>query len=188
MKIIGVIGLNGSGKDEVVNYLNKRYGVSLFSIGDIVREIAFREGIEPTRDNLDGITRKYFTQFGEGYFLKQVVDKIRRNMNSLKAVGISGIRSPQDIDNVRNAFGQNFILIYVYITDSHIRYQRIRHRGSKRDDLTCDDFLKQDQVSEELFHIQEAIKMAEFSISNDGSLEDLHRQVEKLVEEKGLLN
>ena len=77
MKIIGVIGLNGSGKDEVVNYLNKHYNIPLISIGDIVREIASKEGIEPTRDNLDNITRQYFAQFGEGYFLKQIVERIR---------------------------------------------------------------------------------------------------------------
>ena len=53
-------------------------------------------------------------------------------------------------------------------------------RGSKRDNLTYEEFLKQDQVSEELFQIKEAIEMADYSISNNGSLEDLHREVDKL--------
>jgi dephospho-CoA kinase len=47
--VIGVIGLNGSGKDEVVIFLNKTYGVSLISVGDIVWEIAAIERLEPTR-------------------------------------------------------------------------------------------------------------------------------------------
>ena len=53
-------------------------------------------------------------------------------------------------------------------------------RGSKRDKLTYEEFLKQDQVSEELFHIREAIQMADLSISNNGSLEDLHQEIDKL--------
>jgi dephospho-CoA kinase len=185
MKVIGVVGLNGSGKDEVVNYLNKKYGVPLISVGDIVREIASKEGIEPTRDNLDAITKRYFSQFGEGYFVKQVVEKIR--LNKWKVVGISGIRSPKDIAIVKEAFKQDFVLTYVYISDSKVRYERISKRGSKRDQASYEDFLKQDKISQELFHIQDAIKLADYSIPNDGSLEDMHNAIDNLVNEKGWL-
>ena len=186
MKVIGVIGLNGSGKDEVVKYLNQRYSVPLISVGDIVREIAFREGIEPVRENLDNITRRYFSQFGEGYFLKLIIDKIRNN--KWQTAGISGIRSPQDVAVLKDAFKADFILIYVYVTDDRVRYERIHQRGSARDQISYTDFLQQDQVSEELFHIREAISQADYSVSNDGTLEDLHRQIDKLVEEKKLLH
>ncbi len=182
MKVVGVVGLNGSGKDEVVNYLNMRYGIPLFSVGDIVREIAACEGVEATRHNLDLISRRYFAEFGEGYFLKQVVEKIHRNSDSWKAVGISGIRSPHDIKIVEDAFGTDFVLVHVYISDPRVRFERVRRRGSQRDNLTYEEFLKQDSTSEELFQIQEAINLADFSISNDGSLEDLHREIEKLKE------
>ena len=185
MKVIGVVGLNGSGKDEVVNYLNKKYGVPLISVGDIVREIAAKEGIEPTRNNLDSITKRYFNLFGEGYFVKQIVEKIRKS--SWKAVGISGIRSPRDIALVKDAFKQDFILIHVYISDPQVRYQRILKRGSKRDQSTYAEFLKQDDMSQELFHIQDSIKLADYSLPNDGSLEDMHQAVDKLVAGKGWL-
>jgi dephospho-CoA kinase len=181
MKVIGVIGLNGSGKDEVVNYLNRRYGTPLISVGDIVREIAAREGVESTRDNLDAITKKCFAQYGEGYFLKQVIEKIRRQADLWKDVGISGIRSPQDVNLVRQAFGKDFFLVHVFISDDKVRFARIRRRSSQRDNATLEEFIRQDQVSEQLFHIQEAIKMADYSISNDGTLEDLQREIEKLI-------
>jgi dephospho-CoA kinase len=182
MKVIGVIGLNGSGKDEVVKYFHERYGFPLFSVGDIVREIAVREGSELSRENLDAITRRYFAQYGEGYFLKQVVEKIRSNSHSWKAAGISGIRSPQDVKIVRDAFDRDFFLVHVYVSDSRVRFERVRQRGSQRDNITYPEFLKQDEVSQELFHIQEAIRLADISISNDGSLEDLHSEIEKLKE------
>lgn len=185
MKVIGVIGLNGSGKDEVVNYLNKEYGVPLISVGDIVREIAAKEGIEPTRDNLDSITKRYFGQFGEGYFVKQVVEKIRHN--KWKVAGISGIRSPRDIAIIKEAFEKDFILTHVYISDPKVRHERISKRGSKRDQSSYEEFLKQDKISQELFHIQDAIKLADYSIPNDGSLKDIHMAIDKLIKEKGLL-
>jgi dephospho-CoA kinase len=185
MHIIGVVGLNGSGKDEVVKYLNKKHSIPLISVGDIVREIAAKEGLEPSRENLDGITQKYFNRYGEGYFVKLVIEKI--HSSGWKNCGISGIRSPRDIDLVREAFKQDFILIHVYISDPRVRYERIYQRGSRRDELTYAEFLQQDQVSEQLFHISQSIASADYSISNDSTLEDLQREVDRLVKEKKLL-
>jgi dephospho-CoA kinase len=185
VKVIGVIGLNGSGKDEVVKHLNQRYGAPLISVGDIVREIAAKEGIESTRENLDTITKRYFSQFGEGYFLKLVVEKIKQN--NWKTTGISGIRSPKDIKLLKNAFNNDFVLIHVYITDARTRFERIHRRGSQRDKITFEQFLKEDQVSQDLFHIQDAIKMADYSISNDGTLENMHQEIDKLTAENKLL-
>lgn len=185
MKIIGVVGLNGSGKDEVVNYLNKKYDVPLISVGDIVRSIATREGIEPTRDNLDEITKTYFKRFGAGYFVKQVAEKILRE--KWTTAGISGIRSPQDAAILKEVFKLDFVLINVYISDSRERYKRIFKRGSKRDQSTYEDFLRQDKISQDLFHIQDTIKLADLSVPNDGSLEDLHRSIDTLVADKNLL-
>ena len=85
MKVVGVVGLNGSGKDEVVKYLNQKYSVPLISVGDIVRELAAEQGVEATRDNLDALSATCFKKYGEGYFVKQIVTKIRQNKCQLLA-------------------------------------------------------------------------------------------------------
>jgi dephospho-CoA kinase len=185
LKIIGVVGLNGSGKDEVVNYLNKKYNVPLISVGDIVRGLAAQEGIEPTRDNLNAITKTCFKRFGQGYFVKQVAEKILRE--KWTAAGISGIRSPEDAAILKEIFKQDFVLINVYISDSRVRYDRIFKRGTKRDQSTYEDFLRQDKISQDLFHIQDTTKLADYSVPNDGSLEDLHKSIDNLVTHKNLL-
>ncbi len=179
MKIIGVIGLNGSGKDEVVKYLEQKYGIPLISVGDVVREVAAAQGIEPTRDNLDRIVQSYFDKYGAGYFVKQVVEKIRDNR--WPQAGISGIRSPVDIGIVREAFGTGFTLINVYVSSARLRYERVRRRGSRRDDITYADFLRQDAKSEKLFQIREAVAMADYSLANDGTLAELQEQIDRLV-------
>jgi dephospho-CoA kinase len=38
MKIFGAVGLNGSGKDEVVKYPQREYNTPYVSVGDMVRE------------------------------------------------------------------------------------------------------------------------------------------------------
>ena len=52
VRVIGAVGQNGSGKDEVLKYLRSKYGMAFLSTGDVVRDIAAKEGVEPTRDHL----------------------------------------------------------------------------------------------------------------------------------------
>ncbi len=185
MRVIGVAGQNGSGKDEVINHLNSRYHVPSLSTGDIVREIASREGLEPTRTNLQDISERYFHEFGEGHFIRLIADRIRKN--GWEIAGITGIRSPEDIAELKNAFEKDFVLIYVNVRDPYVRYTRSRKRGEERDPDSYERFIRQDKAEEELFHIKDAALLADYSLNNDGPLDDLHRALDNLISEKGLL-
>jgi dephospho-CoA kinase len=185
MKVIGAVGQNGSGKDEVLKYLKARYGVPFFSTGDMVREIAAQEGLEPTRENLHGISERYFQEQGEGCFVRLLAERIRQDKGSV--VGVSGIRSLADVQILRDAFKQAFVLINVAIKNPHERYERMVRRGEGRDPQSYEQFLAQDQSEEELFHIAAAGKQADYVISNDGTLADLHKAIDELVMSKGIL-
>ncbi len=179
MKVIGVAGLNGSGKDQVLKYLNKQYSIPFISVGDIVREVASLEGLALIRENLDMVTEKYFRLHGQGYFLKLVIDHIKRNQWNIS--GISGVRSPDDVALLREAFKHDFILIKVIVSDDRVRFNRMLARGSQRDNLTCEQFLEQDKSSESIFRIRETLQLADAAVSNDGTLEDLYNAIETLV-------
>jgi dephospho-CoA kinase len=185
MKIIGAIGQTGSGKDEVLNHLRNKYGISFKSTGDMVREIAAKEGLEPTRENLQEISERYFREFGRGCFVKLLAEKIKQTGE--KITGISGIRSLDDITVLRSIFGRDFTLINVYISNPQVRYQRMIQRGEGRDPHSYEQFLRNDEAEEELFHLKEAVRNADYYISNDGNLDDLHKEIDKLVSENGLL-
>jgi len=185
MKVIGVIGKNGSGKDEVLKYLRDRYDVPYLSTGDIVRGIAAEEGKEPTRLNLQAISDGYFKERGEGCFVRMVVDKIRQS--GWKVAGISGVRSPRDVDILRGELGKEFVLIFVYVSDPRVRFERMLKRGEGRDAKAYDQFIQQDKAEEKLFGIDKAAAKADYSLSNDGTLEDLHNAIDKLVSKKELL-
>jgi len=186
MRVIGVIGKNGSGKDEVLKYLKEKYGVPFLSTGDIVREIAAREGRTPDRTTLQEISDSYFQKYGKGCFVKMLAEKIRDK--SWPVAGISGVRSPQDVHELRGVLGQSFILIEVYVTSPLVRFERMQRRGAARDTSSYQDFLAQDRAEEQLFHIDEAVRLADYSLPNDGGLEDLHRAIEGLITREGLLN
>ena len=185
MKVIGAVGQNGSGKDEVTKHVHSRYGVPLLSSGDIVREIAATEGLEPTRANLQAISERYFRQSGKGYFMRLIAERIRHNGWDFAA--ISGIRSLEDVAILKNAFGADFILIHVYVTDPRVRYGRMRERGEERDPHTYEQFIRQDDAEEGLFHISEACARADYSLANDGTLDDLHQALDRLISDEELL-
>jgi dephospho-CoA kinase len=185
MKVIGAVGQNGSGKDEVLKYLKARYGVPFFSTGDMVREIAAREGVEPTRENLQAISDRYFKEHGEGCFVRLLAERIRREGTPI--VGISGIRSLVDVQILREAFGKAFCLIQVSVGDPRLRYERMVERGEGRDPHEYEQFLLQDKAEEAIFRVSEAEAQADYAISNDGQLVDLHQAIDRLVTDNAIL-
>jgi dephospho-CoA kinase len=186
VRIIGAVGQNGSGKDEVLKYLRTRYDVPFLATGDMVREIAAKEGLEPTRENLGKISDKYFRAFGKGYFVKLLADKILHS--GWKIAGISGIRSLNDVSILKEIFGKDFILICVTISDPQVRFSRMTKRGEGRDPRSYEQFLEQDRAEEKLFSLKEAQRLADFTLSNDGTLDDLHHEIDRLVSNNSLLN
>jgi dephospho-CoA kinase len=185
IRVLGAIGQNGSGKDEVLKYLHRKYGVPFLSTGDVVREIASKEGVEPTRENLGKISDRYFREFGKGYFVKLLADKI--SQTGWEIAGISGIRALEDISILKDIFGQDFILINVYVTDPHVRYSRMVARQEERDPHSYEEFLRQDKAEEKLFSLKAAEQKADYSLSNDGTLDDMHHEIDRLVTDEGML-
>jgi len=185
MRIIGVIGQNGSGKDEVLKYLRDRYGVPFLSTGDIVREIAAKEDKKLTRENLWEISQRYFREFGKGCFVKMAVERISQNGWAIG--GITGIRSLDDVRVLKSTFGKDFVLINVYVSGPKVRYERMLQRGEEKDPQSYEQFLRQDKTEEELFHIKLAEQSADYTLANDGLLEGLYEKIDGLIYKEGLL-
>jgi dephospho-CoA kinase len=179
MKVIGVVGEIGSGKDELLKYLRARYGVPYISTGDIVRRLAEEKGVEGTRENLEAISRRCFQDIGKGCFVRMAGDEIVKQ--GWKVAGISGVRTPDDVELLRKTFGKDFTLVRVDIEDPLVRFERVRNRHEERDPLTFEAFQLQDRKEEETFNISRAVAMADCAVDNSGPLSSLHAEIEALV-------
>ena len=185
MRIIGAVGANGSGKDEVLKYLQANYAVPFLATGDMVRAIAVEEGLEPTREALGEISERCFAEDGPGCFVRMASERIAEE--GWPVAGISGIRSADDVHLLRGIHGSDFVLIHVDVSDPQVRFQRMTRRASARDPQDFADFLTLDEREELIFRLSEAIDQADATLSNDGSLGDLHLGIDQLVSQHGLL-
>ena len=176
-RVAGIVGREGSGKDEVLRYLHGRCSITNLSAGDVAREIAQQKGVSPTRENLHEIATKYMEEQGQGFFAERLIDTIEEN--DWQTIGISGVRTPYDVEVFRRHFGDDFRLVHVRVGNSKLRFQRLRRRNEVRDPDTYEVFLEQERQEEERFRISRAIQLADFTIDNDGSREQLQRDIEE---------
>ena len=63
--VLAAVGKNGTGKDFFLEYIAKKYNLPMVSIGDVVRELAAKDGLELTRENLHATSKKYMDAYGQ---------------------------------------------------------------------------------------------------------------------------
>ena len=174
--IIAAVGKNASGKDYFLDVIAKQFDLPVVSFGDCVRELATNEGLEHTRPNLQKMSEKYMTAYGQDFFPKMMIEKIKK-MNT-GAVLVSGIRPPSDVETFKAAFGDDFFLVGIVIEDDMVRYQRMVARGSARDNVTYEQFLELDQREEELFNTSKTMELADYTfVRGEYSDEVYHEKI-----------
>ena len=174
--VIAAVGKNGTGKDFFLEFISKKYDLPMVSIGDIVRELAANDGLELTRDNLHKTSQKYMGQFGQTFFPEQIVKKIKAS--GAPVFLVSGIRPLSDVQFLKSAFGDEFILVDIVISDDDVRYSRMLARGSARDGNSVEKLKEFDENEEKIFHTSETEAMADYIIKNDGGVEDFYAAID----------
>jgi dephospho-CoA kinase len=176
MKVIAAVGKNGTGKDFFLEYLAKKYDIPMVSIGDVVRELAARDGLELTRENLHKTSQKYMGQFGQTFFPEQIVKKIKASGAPVYLV--SGVRPLSDVQYLKQAFGAQFLLVDVVVSSDDVRYARMLARGSARDGNSVEKLRAFDAGEEAIFQTSQSEQIADVKILNDGGVEDFYAAIE----------
>ena len=159
--IVAAVGKNASGKDYFLDVIAKQFDIPVFSFGDCARELADKEGLVHTRENLQYISKKYMSTYGQDFFPKMMVEKIK-SMGDANVL-VSGIRPPSDAELFRETFGDKFFLVAIVLENDRQRYDRMVARGSARDNITYEQFLEFDKREEELFQTSKTMEMANYT-------------------------
>jgi dephospho-CoA kinase len=179
--VIGLIGEKGSGKGTVSNYLIKKYGAIHYGTSKILRRTLEDLHLTVTRDNLI----KLALVLKEGYGPSVIIDSLITDMenNGSDIIIADGIRMHGDVEPFKKKYGKNFYLVYV-TADIRSRYERTKARKEKagEDQTTFQQFLEEEAKLTEI-SIHEIGKQADFKLNNDGTAEELKKQVDEMIKE-----
>lgn len=174
-RLIGLTGTNGSGKGEAASFFVKK-GYVYFSLSDIIRDELRNKGQEITRDNLIRMGNKMREEFCSDILARTVMKKVKG-----KAV-IDSIRNPKEVEYLRQQEG--FVLLSIDALPE-MRYERVKKRGREESVLTLEEFIAKEaeemSKEEKAQQLQVCMKMADFTIHNNGTLQELHKKLEKFL-------
>ncbi|PIR74295.1 MAG: hypothetical protein COU35_03310 [Candidatus Magasanikbacteria bacterium CG10_big_fil_rev_8_21_14_0_10_47_10] len=176
--VIGLVGQLASGKGTAAAYLKEKHGASTYRFSSILRDIADRLYLDQSRGNLQLISQVLRQNIRED-LLSEVIAKDAMN-DPHELVVIDGVRRPDDVKHLRTIPG--FILVHI-TADAEKRYDRLIKRGENTDDTqkTFEQF-KADHAREAELKINEIATQANDTLDNNGSLEELHKQLDKLIQ------
>ncbi|HMS92181.1 MAG TPA: nucleoside monophosphate kinase [Candidatus Saccharibacteria bacterium] len=176
--IIGLVGEPSGGKDTAADYLVKKYNFEHISTGDLVREYITKNKLgNLTRKNLKKNAIKLREQFGSDYLANIALQNAKSNN-----VVISGLRTIPEAHSIQLNKG----IVLCVNADIRTRYQRAKARGRVGENIDFESF-KKTQLSEERGegpheqNVEAVMSIADQNISNDGTLEDLHKQLDEFM-------
>jgi dCMP deaminase len=179
--ILGVSGLNGSGKGEVVRFLEAR-SFYAFSLSDVIRDALRERGVEETRERMIAAGRELRGAEGPGALAERLARRLAADRNYV----IDSVRHPAEVEALRARTGR-FRLLWVE-ADEATRLARIRARARAGDPRTLEDLRRlegqelasDDPAAQQLLAVRE---MADLRVRNDGSLAELHTRLQQILEQ-----
>lgn len=185
VKLIGVAGTNGSGKDTVGHILAEKYGWLFVSVSDLLRDECRRRGLVVSRENLRTISAEWRREGGLGVLIDKAVEAYRPVESQYHGLVVSSLRNPGECERVTELGG---VTVWVD-ADPRVRYERIqtaeRGRGAE-DRKTYEQFLVEQEAEmkpsgdEATLNMAGVKALADVEIINDSDLAALEQAVADL--------
>ncbi len=179
MVIFGITGTNGAGKGTVARYLQGK-GFRQYSVREFLIEEIERRGMPVNRDSMIEVANDLRKKHGPSYILDTLFER------ALRAGGNAVIESVRTVGEVEELKRKGMLLLAVD-ADPNIRYSRVQFRKSETDHVSFEKFMEDeeresygdDPARQNLRH---TVAMADYTLNNDGSEEDLYRQTDAILE------
>lgn len=181
--LIGIVGLNGSGKETVAEYLVRHYGFEHRDLGQGIRdELKMRGRDHLSRDEMRLLANEMRSKLGFSYWCKKAIDSIKS-----RDLVITSLRNPAEVEEIKK---RNGIVVEVF-ADQETRFERtiarVKGDSKKHGDIkSLEDF--EEKESKELRNkdpskqqLIKCIEMAGYRLDNNGTKLYLNKQIEELL-------
>jgi len=175
MRVIGTVGLPGSGKGEFAAVADE-LGVPVVTMGDVIREECRRRGLDPA-DHHGEVAQSLREEEGPLAIAERSIPMVREALDDADTVLVDGLRSADELQRFREAFGDEFTLVAVE-APFELRAERIDARGR---DNSARETLRERDERELGFGLGEALERADVRIENDDTLAAFREDVQEVL-------
>jgi dCMP deaminase len=177
--IIGITGLDGSGKNMVTESLGQN-GFIRVSFSEVLREEIKKRNLKITKENLIETGNYLRTRFGRKILARLALQKVEDGENYV----FTSIRNPLEAKFLQSR--HDFLLVNIQAPEK-VRLKRLQIRKSDGDPVTLKELRRFDKHESSddprKQQLHKVIKMAQVTINNDSSLEKLQEKVDKLLKD-----
>lgn len=175
--IIGFTGVMASGKGTASAYLTQHYGAPSYRFSTVLRDILSRLSLPIDRDHMQRLSGSLRSTFGGDVLAQVIAADVAADSSPL--IAVDGVRRLEDIVGLKNIPG--FVLVAI-TADEQLRWQRLRARGENADDSTKTlEQFQLDQQGEAEQQIITTAAQAQYTLTNNGSLDELYQQIDALL-------
>jgi dephospho-CoA kinase len=177
MRVIGTVGLAGSGKGEFAT-VAEDLDVPVVTMGDVIREACRDRGLDPAEHH-GRIAQALREEDGPTAIADASLPHIEAALEDDDTVLVDGIRSDDEVEVFRERFAEAFVLVSIE-APFEVRQRRLGERG--RDEVDGDRERLAARDERELgFGLGDAMERADVTIDNTGSLDAYRERVREVL-------
>ena len=184
MKIVGLSGNSGSGKDTVAEYLQNQYDFHHFSVGTTFRQEYLQEQASISRQLMIERYLDFLKREGQTYFLKRFIEQANRSNYS--QITINGIRQLADYNYLCSLTQTHFLLIYLNLNEA-LRFERVLARGRAGEGSNYSEYKTISEFEFNSFDYEQLKERADFAIDNDRSRVELQLNLDRILHRVGFI-
>jgi dephospho-CoA kinase len=176
MKVVSIVGMTGAGKSEVSRVFEES-GFTRIRFGDLTDEEMKKRGLKPSEESERLVRELLRKEQGMAAYAKLNLPRIEQALKNSDVV-IDGLYSWEEYTYLKGRYGEDLYLVAVW-SSPKTRYARLSNRSSRR--LSLEEATSRDRTELENSNKCGPIAMADFTIINESSLENLQREAKKVI-------
>jgi len=144
-------------------------------MGNIVRALARKEHVRPTRENLEKLQAKYSRIYRHDFVIEHALEKACK---SRKPVILDGIRKPIQARLAKEKLKAVLILVDA---KPELRFERMKKRRRTGFAENLQEFKKSEAKEQKFFSLKKTFRMADYKIDNSNGMKYLVSQLDKIM-------
>jgi dephospho-CoA kinase len=176
MKVVSIVGMAGSGKSEAAQVFQEN-GFARIRFGDVTDEEVRKRGLALNEENERQVRELLRKEHGMAAYAELNLPAIDSALKNRDVV-IDGLYSWEEYTFLKDYYGKGFCMVAVWASPE-TRYARLTTRPKRP--LTLEEAISRDRAEIENSNKGGPIAMADFTILNESSRENLVQEVKSII-------